>query len=78
MNSKKTYDLWLDSTSEPGISTWIVSLADNGNDRTLATFAKDDYADALEFAKKKSREACYPVVVVDKHGNRETIFEAHD
>jgi len=69
MTTVKTIDLWLDRTSEE-VPHWIV---DRG-DVTQASFAADDYADALIFAKDECQRTGYPVVKIDSHGNRETIY----
>jgi hypothetical protein len=70
----KSIGLWLDTTSsdEP---KWVVSRDDESTSRTVATFAEDDYADALILAKDESQRTGYPVIGTDQHGNRETVYE---
>ncbi len=74
MAEKKYIGLWLDSTSNSA-PRWIVSRDTEDTTQTVASFDEDDYAGALILAKDECQRTGYPVVEIDQHGARETIYE---
>lgn len=72
----KTIGLWLDKTSDE--HGWVVSRDTEETSVTVASFGVDDYADALAFAKDECQRTGYPVVTIDQHGVRETVYEISD
>lgn len=75
----KVIGLWLDSTS--GEPTWIVSR-DRMNARgeaetttTVATYAEDDYADALAFAKDLAQRSDLCVIETGTDNSQECIYQ---
>lgn len=70
----KYIGLWLDSTSDSE-PRWIVSRDTEDTTQTVASFDEDDYAGALILAKDECQRTGYPVVEIDQHGARETIYE---
>lgn len=73
MKTNKTIGLWIDSTD--GEPVWVVSRDTETTSDTVATFDQQDYADALLLAKDECQRTGYPVIKIDQHGNRETIYE---
>lgn len=81
MNATKVIGLWLDTHSEPGSRTWIVSR-DSMNCRgqaettqTIDTYAEEDYADALIAAKDAAQRSGLCVIETATDGSQECIYQ---
>ena len=78
----KVIGLWLDTTD--GEPTWIVSRDEMNakgqaeTTRTVATYAEDDYADALAHAKELAVAGELCVIETQADQTQECVYQVND